>query len=206
MSWMESGPIVLSGQQTRPGRKRDTSRDRAILQATLEVLAETGYERMTTDMVAARAKTSKATMYRRWPSKAELVIEAVESLRDEPVTAVPDTGTLRRDLAALIETFQSPSTTRKFQIMAGLLSILPRDPDLARVVQRRIVQPGTAVMRLLLERAQKRGEIDPGRDLDTLALVAPAMVAYRLIITGEQVDRQFLTSVINEVLAPASSQ
>jgi AcrR family transcriptional regulator len=205
MSWMGSGPIVLSGQQTRPGRKRDTSRDGAILQATLEVLAETGYERMTTDMVAARAKTSKATMYRRWPSKAELVIEAVESLRDEPVTPVPDTGTLRGDLAALIETFQSPSTTRKFQIMAGLLSILPRDPDLARVVQRRIVQPGTAVMHLLLERAQKRGEIDQGRDLDTLALVAPAMVAYRLIITGEQVDRQFLTSVINDVLASASS-
>jgi AcrR family transcriptional regulator len=203
---MESGQRVLSGQQTRPGRKRDASRDGAILHATLAVLAETGYERMTTDMVAARAKTSKATMYRRWPSKAELVVEAVESLRDDPITAAPDTGTLRGDLAALIQTFQSPSTARKFQIMAGLLSILPRDPDLARVVQRRIVQPGTGVMRLLLERAQKRGEIDPGRDLDTLALVAPAMVAYRLMIAGEQVDRQFLTSVVNEVLAPASSQ
>jgi AcrR family transcriptional regulator len=205
MSRMENGQRVLPGQQTRPGRKRDASRDAAILAATLAVLAETGYERMTTDMVAARAKASKATMYRRWPSKAELVIDAVESLRDEPITAAPDTGTLSGDLTALIQTFQSSSTARKFQIMAGLLSILPRDPDLARVVQGRIVQPGTAVMRLLLDRAQERGEIGSDRDLDTLALVVPAMVAYRLIVTGEQIDRQSMTSIINEVLVPASS-
>ena len=128
----------------------------------------------------------------------------MESLRDEPVTAVPDTGDLTGDLAALLQTSQSPSTAFKFQIMAGLLSLLPRDRDLARVVKRRIIEPGTAVMRLLLERAQKRGEIDSGRDLDTLALVVPAMFAYRLIITGEQVDHHFLTSVIKEVLAPES--
>ena len=194
----------MSGQQSRPGRKRDASRDGAILQATVALLAETGYERMTTDMVAARAGASKATMYRRWPSKAELVVEAVESLRDDPVTTVPDTGTLRGDLVALIHTFDSPSDARKFQIMAGLLSTLPRDPDLARVVQRRIVQPATAVMRLLLERARQRGEIDSARDLDTLALVLPAMTAYRLIVLGEQVDQHFLTSVIDEVLTPAS--
>lgn len=194
----------MSGQHRRPGRKRDASRDGAILQATVALLAETGYERMTTDMVAARAGASKATMYRRWPSKAELVVEAVESLRDEPIATVPDTGTLRGDLAALIHTFDSPSDARKFQIVAGLLSTLPRDPDLARVVQRRIVQPATAVMRLLLQRARQRGEIDSARDLDTLALVLPAMTAYRLIVLGEQVDQHFLTSVIDEVLIPAS--
>jgi AcrR family transcriptional regulator len=194
---------VTSGQPTRPGRKRDESRDSTILRATLAVLAETGYERMTTDMVAARAGASKATMYRRWPSKPDLVVDAVESLRDQPITDVPDTGTLKGDLTALIKTLQSPSTASKLQIMAGLLSILPRHPDLESVVQRRIVQPHTAVMRLLLERAQKRGEIDADRDLDTLALVVPAMTTYRLIILGEKVDHQFLTTVINEVLTPA---
>ena len=71
---MEAGHPAIAGPHSRPGRKRDASRDVAILQATLSVLAETGYERMTTDMVAARAGASKATMYRRWPSKAELVI------------------------------------------------------------------------------------------------------------------------------------
>ena len=196
---------VALEQRIRPGRKRDASRDSVILQATLDVLAEAGYERMTTDMVAARAGVSKATMYRRWPSKAELVVDAVESLRDEPASVVPDTGTLRGDLAALIQAPENPSAAYKMRIMAGLLPIVLRDPDLASVVQRRIVQPRTAAMRTILERAQKRGEVDSRRDLDTLALVVPAMTAYRLIVLGEQVDREFLTSVINEVLAPASS-
>jgi AcrR family transcriptional regulator len=191
------------GSGSRPGRKRDESRDGTILQATLAVLAETGYERMTTDMVAARAGASKATMYRRWPSKPELVVDAVASLRDELMTDVPDTGTLNGDLAALANVLQSPSTARKFQIMAGLLPILPRHPDLARVVQRRIVQPPSVVMRLLLERAEKRREIDADRDLDTLALVVPAMITYRLVILGEKIDHQFLTAIINEVLTPA---
>jgi len=191
------------GSEGRPGRKRDDSRDTAILQATLAVLAETGYERMTTDMVAARAGASKATMYRRWPSKPELVADAVASLSDQLMADVPDTGTLKGDLAALVNVLQSRSTARKFQIMAGLLSVLPGHPDLARVVQRRIVQPPATVLRLLLERAEKRREIAANRDLDTLALVVPAMITYRLIILGEKIDHQFLTAIINEVLTPA---
>ncbi len=186
------------------GRKRDLSRDGAILQATLEVLAETGYERMTTDMVAARAGASKATLYRRWPSKAELVVEAVASLVDEPATSLPDTGSLKGDLTAWIQPPESASSAWKLQIMAGLLPMLRRDSDLARVVQHRIVQPRIAAVRAVLERAQIRGEIDVCRDLDTLALVVPAMTTYRLIVTGEQLDRQFVAAVINEVLIPAS--
>jgi AcrR family transcriptional regulator len=196
----------VTEQRSRPGRKRDRSRDDAILQAALDVLAETGYERMTTEMVATSAGASKATMYRRWPSKAELVVEAVESLRDEPATAVPDTGTLAGDLAALLETPQSPSAARKFQVMTGLLPLLPRDPGLAGAVQRQIVRPRTAAIRAVLQHAQQRGEIDARRDLDTLALAVAAMTTYRLIVTGEQVDRQFLASLVREVLAPADPE
>ena len=195
---------MVGPPETRVGRKRDPSRDSAILRATLEVLAEQGYEGMTTDMVAARAGASKATLYRRWPSKAELVVDAVESLGEEPPTSLPDTGSLNGDLAAMINSPpSSESTASKLQIMAGLLSIMPRDPEFARVVQRRIVAPRTTAMRALLDRAQRRGEIKPDRDLETLALVLPAMTTYRLIIAGEHVDHRFVTAVINEVLAPA---
>src|SRR6186713_2049587 len=89
----------------RPGRKRDHSRDPEILDAALAVLAETGYDGMTIDMVAARAKAGKATIYRRWPSKAELVIDAVACMKGnhfDPAN-LPDTGTLRGDLIALIK-------------------------------------------------------------------------------------------------------
>ncbi len=187
-------------QPVRVGRRRDPSRDDAILQATLAVLAETDYETMTTDQVAARAGVSKATMYRRWPSKAELVCDAVETLRDDDAAAVPDKGTLRDDLSALILPAQNSSMTWKYQIMTGLLAIMPRDPDLAQVVHTRIVQPRHAEVRVVLQRAQARGELDPRRDIDTLAVAVPAMIAYRLIVVGQPIDRAFVNSIINVVL------
>ena len=194
---------ATSSQTQRMGRKRDLSRNGPILEAALEVLAEFGYERMTTDMVAARARASKATLYRRWPSKAELVVEAVQSLDDGAERTLRDTGSLEGDLAALIRAPDDASAWM-MQILAGLLSMLPRNPDLARVVRRRLAEPQIAVMRELLERAQRRGEIAADRNLDVLALVLPAIAAYRLIIDGEQIDRRFARLVVKEVLAPAS--
>lgn len=194
---------ATDSQTQRMGRKRDLSRNGPILEAALEVLAEYGYERMTTDMVAARARASKATLYRRWPSKAELVVEAVQSLDDGVERTLRDTGSLEGDLAALIRAPDDASAW-KLQIMAGLLSMLPRNPDLARVVRRRLVEPHITIMRELLERARSRGEIAADRNLDVLALVLPAISAYRLIVDGEHIDRRFARLVVKEVLAPAS--
>jgi AcrR family transcriptional regulator len=195
---------VIAPHGRRAGRKRDLSRNGPILQAALTVLSEIGYERMTTDMVAARARTSKATLYRRWPSKADLVAEAVESLSDGPELVVPDTGSLAGDLAAMVRAQADHSDEQKLRIMSGLLSILPHDAELAKVVQRRIVQPRTAAVRIVLERAQARGEIAAGRDLDALSMVVPAITAFRLVVTGEPVDEKLIESVIREVLLPAS--
>src|ERR1700709_1972136 len=118
---------------TKLGRKRDHTRDPEILDAAIEVLAECGYERMTIDMVAARAKAGKATLYRRWPSKAELVIDAVACMKrpDFPPEHMPDTGTLRGDLLAMIRPHSLEESERKLQVMGGLVSMLSRDPQLA---------------------------------------------------------------------------
>ncbi|MQY30622.1 putative HTH-type transcriptional regulator [Nocardia sp. RB56] len=190
----------MSEQQSRPGRKRDSSRDGAILQATLDVLAAAGYEGMTTDMVAARANASKATIYRRWPSKAELVVEAVESLRAEPLGDAPDTGSLAGDLAAMLDTSGNAAESRKFKVVMGLLSLLPQDADLANAVQRRILGPRSAAIRVAVEREQARGGIVADRDAGLLALVVMATITYRLIVTGEPVDRTFLTALADGVL------
>ena len=87
----------------RLGRRRDLSRDPEILEATLDVLAETGYDGMTIDMVAARAKAGKATVYRRWASKSELVFDAVACMKNADIDFdnLPDTGSLRGDLIAI---------------------------------------------------------------------------------------------------------
>src|SRR4051812_26383711 len=95
----------LVDAQPKLGRKRDHSRDAEILDAALDVLAETGYDGMTIDMVAARAKAGKATLYRRWASKPELVLDAVACMKStgQDLTSPPETGTLRGDLVAMVK-------------------------------------------------------------------------------------------------------
>jgi AcrR family transcriptional regulator len=149
------GTAVEADPKPRLGRKRDLSRDPEILDAALEVLAETGYERMTVDMVAARAKAGKATVYRRWPSKAELVIDAVSCLKSASADPqdLPDTGTLRGDLLAGIKPTTAKDADRRMSIMAGLMSLMSQEPELAAAARRAIVEPRVAVSRRLLERA-----------------------------------------------------
>jgi AcrR family transcriptional regulator len=189
----------------RPGRRRDHARDPEILGAALEVLAETGYDGMTIDMVAARARAGKATLYRRWPSKAELVIDAVACMKkgDFDLANLPDTGTLRGDLLAMIKPHTIEDGERKLQVIAGLMSMLSRDPGLADAVNAAIVEPRAAVHRILMRRAADRGEISPDADIETLSLVTPSMAAYRVLILRKPVDRTFLITLIDGVLLPA---
>lgn len=190
---------------SRPGRRRNHTRDPEILAAAIEVLAETGYDRMTIDMVAARARAGKATLYRRWPSKAELVIDAVACMKKSDLdhAHLPDTGTLRGDLVAMIKPHAIEDGERKLRIMAGLMSMLSRDPGLAEAVDAAIVEPRAAVNRILMRRAVDRGEISPHCDIEALSLIAPSMAAYRVMVLKKPVDRAFLISLIDGVLLPA---
>ncbi len=196
---------VVASEPSRLGRKRDHSRDPEILQATLDVLAETGYDRMTIDMVAARAKAGKATLYRRWPSKAELVIDAVGCMKKGAyeLDALPDTGTLRGDLVAMIKPPSLQESERKLQIMAGIVSMLSTSPELAEAAQEALVAPRRRANRVLMERAVARGEIPGDRDLDLVASVGSAMVANRVLLERRPVTREFLISLIDDIVLPA---
>ncbi|MFI1993729.1 TetR/AcrR family transcriptional regulator [Actinoplanes sp. NPDC020271] len=192
-------------ERPRPGRKRDHDRDEAILEAALDVLAEVGYAGMTMNAVAARARAGKATFYRRWPSKSELVLEAVAQLQRRQGGLVPaDTGSLRGDLLALFRPTSPADAERQFAVMAGLASMLSQDLGLADAANNAIVEPWTEANRVLLRRAIGRGEVDPAADVDTLASVLPSMAAYRAIIQRKPFDREFLASIIDRVLLPAT--
>ncbi len=189
----------------RLGRKRDHSRDPEILDAAIDVLAEVGFDGMTVDMVAARARAGKATLYRRWTSKSELVLDAVSCMKDRGTdpAALPDTGTLRGDLIAMIKPHSIEDGEKKTRVMAGIVSLLAKEPELAQAAHAAITEPRARVNRLFLQRAVDRGEIAPVGDIDTLALVMPAMVAYRVLMLRRPVDREFLISLIDGVLLPA---
>lgn len=187
------------------GRKRDLSRDPEILEATLEVLAETGYDGMTIDMVAARAKAGKATVYRRWASKGELVIDAVACMKSADIDFdnLPDTGTLRGDLVAMVKPHAIHDAAKKLKVMAGLVSLVTRQPELADAVRAAVIEPRAKANRVFLRRAIERGEIRADIDIDLLAQLGGAMATHRTLMLGLPVDRAFLISVIDGIVMPA---
>ena len=187
------------------GRKRDDALDQHILDAVIDVLARDGYEHMTMDAVATAARAGKGAIYRRWPSKAQLVVDAIAHTGAPGVPAPPDTGSLRGDLHALIEGRPKKSDSRLLRVMAGLVAALPLHPDLAAKAREQLVEPRRLMQRAVLERAVARGEIPPGRDLDTLSNVMHALVFHRQMVLGEPVDQDFLIHLIDDVVVPLAT-
>ena len=190
----------------RLGRKRDHTRDPEIMDAALDVLAETGYDGMTIDMVATRAKAGKATLYRRWSSKSDLVLDAVACMKnnDLALESLPDTGTLRGDLVAMIKPPSIRDAQRKMQVMAGIVSMIARDPELAEAAQKALIEPRASVNRVFFQRAIDRGEIPADADIDMLCLIGPSMAAYRTLLLREPIDREHLIAIIDRVILPAA--
>ncbi|MCF4120075.1 TetR/AcrR family transcriptional regulator [Antribacter sp. KLBMP9083] len=196
---------MLEERQRKGGRPRDATRDADILEAARAVLAERGYERTTMAEIAARAGAGKATVYRRWASKAELVIDVLACSGSLAITVddVPDTGSLRGDLAALRALKSRDEST--WRALVGLVSELPHSPELARVVDQRVVGPRVALIRGLLERARDRGELLPGVNVDLLSRVPSSMIAYRLLVTHEPLDPEFLRSLSEDIVVPLAT-
>ncbi|MFD7309963.1 TetR/AcrR family transcriptional regulator [Promicromonospora sp. NPDC059942] len=190
----------------RLGRKRDHTRDPEILDAALDVLSESGYDGMTIDMVAARAKAGKATVYRRWSSKAELVLDAVACMKQGEIDLddLPDTGTLRGDLVAMIRTPSIRDGERKLKVMAGIVSMIARSPELAAAAQEALVEPRARANRIFFRRAIERGEIPADVDVEKLCIIGPALVSYSVLMLGRPVDRDFLIENIDQVILPAA--
>ena len=120
-----------------------------------------------------------------------------------PATELPDTGTLRGDLVALIKPHSIEEGDRKFQIMAGVLAMISQAPELAEAANVAIIQPRAHANVLLMQRAIDRGEISADCDIQTLALVTPAMIAHRILILRKPINREFLLSLVDGVLLPA---
>jgi AcrR family transcriptional regulator len=163
------------------GRPRSEEAHQAILGATLRLLDEGGYRHLTIEAVAARAGVGKTTIYRRWSSKLELVIEAVDKIR--PPGPPEDTGTLAGDFAA----FQQGQMARVARtplprIAPRLISEALGDPELHAAFMSHVVQPLRDVLRVVLKRGMERGELRPDLDLDLATDVVHGTIVYRILI------------------------
>jgi len=184
-----------------PGRRLDASRDVALLNAALQLVAEEGYDRVSMDAIAARARASKATIYRRWPSKAALVTEAVRC-RQHLTLDLPITGSLRGDLLAALRHLVEHVRGEELALMTGVMAAMRSDPELAAALHAQLAQGKAAAVAKLLAPSRARGEIPPGVPDEMFSEVAPAMILTRLVVTGEPVDEAFLVHVVDDVLLP----
>lgn len=196
---------VEQQQPSRGGRKRDATRDAAILDATIDTLGEVGFERLTMDMVALRAGAGKATVYRRWASKEALILDAVAQMKRDQVDLdhLPDTGTFRGDMLALFRPKSVAETERKLRAMAGVATLLSFDPALSDVAADALVGPWVAANRTLMQRAVTRGEAAAHAPVETLATIIPSLGAFRSLVQRRSFDRDFLATMIDDVLLPA---
>lgn len=185
----------------RPGRPRSEECDRAIEAAALELLAEDGFGRMSMEGIAARAGVGKATIYRRWDTKEELLVDAVtRGCLDHLVT--PDTGSLRADLlelfGAVLARFQ-----RDGPVMLAFAAEQGRHPELAETFRRTFLAERRRVTRQIITRGVERGELAPGADIELLADVAPALFWHRLAVWGGPLDAELPERIVDQFFPTA---
>ena len=155
------------------GRRRSVAADTAILEATVELLREVGYDRLTVSAVIDRAGVSSATLYRRWTTKPDLVVAAVSGL--VPAVADVDQGSLADDLEVFVAGVARSISTRDETVADALTAAARRDPNLAEALEARFVRPRAAALDAILTRAVARGELleRPSVEVATSLVLGP---------------------------------
>jgi AcrR family transcriptional regulator len=192
---------MTSVEHQRPRVEGD--REQEILTAALDVLAEAGYDRLTMDAVATRARASKATLYRRWNTKVSLIIEALLSQKGPEVAA--DTGSLRGDLLETFCGMGGLTDERQMAILGAVITAIARDADFADAWRREFIAPKVAMSNLIYKRAQERGEVRKDIDLELLAPALPGIILHRLFLMGQPPTEEVITRVIDQVIIPAAT-
>ncbi len=161
---------VSDGISRKPGRPRSAQANQAILKAALEELADVGFEAMSIEAVAARAGVGKTTIYRRWPSKNELIMEAISVIHTE--VPVIDTGNFRDDLLAMLRGAYHLRTTLVEQLLLKMTAEVKSHPEVFQVFIERHVTPRFIRITQMIERAKTRGEVR--QDVDPALIMALA--------------------------------
>jgi AcrR family transcriptional regulator len=186
------------------GRRLDPTRDAAILHAALDGLAELGYDRLSMDEIAARAHAGKGALYRRWPSKAALIVDAIVAWREQlaPLT-IPDTGSLAGDFEALIAAVPEfdEAARRQMAVFVGLVTAASRDPELKAALANNILERPRRVLSTVLEHALARREIARARDLELIPDILIGLNFVRLL-QGEFPDRDYVRRVLDTIIYP----
>ncbi len=199
-------PAAKTEAKPTPRPRIEGDREAEILDAALELLASSGYDRLTMDAVATAAKASKATLYRRWDTKAELVVDALSRAKGAPTVVEADTGTLRGDLVAMACEHGGLSDDRVLAVMASVITALHHDTQFADLFHDRFLALKLEQTREVYERAQRRGEIAPDTELDILTTTLSAVILHRAFVLRLPVDDETVLRIIDEIVIPCATR
>jgi AcrR family transcriptional regulator len=195
---------VLSPDVVRPsrgGRPRDPSRDGVIRAAILRLLADVGYGALTMDAVASEAGVGKATIYRRWRTKQDLVVDTISDLNRAEATPA-DTGSLEGDLRSMMRQMVSMISGSTGAATLSLLSTIPHQPALAQAFHDGPLAVWRQSFQEIWARAEQRGEVRPGLTNSVIAEATSALLVQRWLLTGRPVDDAFADEVLASVVLP----
>ena len=187
-----------------PGRPRDAALDANILRAAMEILGESGIQAVTMDAVAQRASAGKASLYRRWKSKDELLADALTL--HSPIDVEVDTGTLRGDLVKIYAHYYGIGNHVMQAAVQEMLGNVRQHMAWTEKVTPERLTARRAKVRALVERAVARGEIDAPADMDLLLDLVPAMILYRYNTRSQKVTRASIARVVDELVMPLARQ
>jgi AcrR family transcriptional regulator len=197
----EDPPAVAPVPPCAPTRRRGEALQRAIFDAVLDQLQRVGYAHLTMEGVASCAHTGKAALYRRWPCKEDLIVDALDHAL-ESWTELPDHGDVRDDLLDLLRRMTALVNSPTGCALQSLLAEIDRDHPLVRLLRQRVLQPRKELFLAALRRGAERGQVRPEAVTPVVAEVGAAMVAHRFLADGAPVPDDFVVSVVDDVVMP----
>jgi AcrR family transcriptional regulator len=204
-----AGNPVQPGDSRADGvqRRRGADLEGAILEAAYAELSEVGYAAFTVEGVAARARTGKASIYRRWPTRSDLLLDAICSQLPTPADCgltpnIPENKTTAdalRDVARMIAKVTSSAAG---DVIRAIKCEAVTDPELARAIDERFQGPRREYMTKLFRRGIERGEIRPDADIKAIAEVLPAILTYKIVLQREPMSAAAITAIMEKVMIP----
>jgi AcrR family transcriptional regulator len=191
-------PTIVGSRPRVEGDREDE-----ILEATLDLLLEVGYDRLTMDAVARRSRASKATLYRRWESKPSLVVDAMVRAKQAPTVTEHDTGSLRGDLVSTFCGAHGMSHGATTGLLGSVITALASDPEFAALFRETFIAPKVQVSQAIYARAIERGEIRADLDIDIIAPALAGILLHRSFVLGVVPDDAAVERVIDHVILPA---
>jgi len=196
--------LLTAAEMPRPsrgGRPRDPSRDGVIRAAILRLLADVGYGALTMDAVASEAGVGKATIYRRWRTKQDLVVDTISDLNREQASP-PDTGSLEGDVRAMLQALLGIVSGPAGAATLSLLSTVAHEPALADAFRRGPLVEWRKAFETVWSRAQERGEVSADSSGTLISEATSGPIVQRWLLTGEPVDESYVEEIMQRIALP----